>query len=522
MSICLVRPPILVPTWNQAALVTPPLGLAYVAGTLDRAGHAVTVIDAVGSAIEQTSKWEHDCLLFGLRPDEIVERIPAATQIIGVAAGFSFEWPACRSLIAQIRQRFPAALLVIGGEHATAVPESTLADAPADLCVLGEGEETMLDIVERWQQGRFDPALIPGIAYRDSDGHIVRTVRRERMRDLDAIPWPAWHLLPIEQYLDRHLGFGVDRGRSMPVLASRGCPYQCTFCSSPLMWTTRWNVRSVENLLAELAYYQQQYRIENFDFYDLTAIVKKSWIKQFCQTIIERRLDFTWQLPSGTRSEAIDAEIAPLLYAAGCRNLSYAPESGSPAVLERIKKRIQPERMLESMSASVASGINIKCNIMLGFPGETWREVAESLRFIAKMAWAGAHDLSIWAFSPYPGSELFDELRSRGEIDLDDAYYDALRSYADSSATRSFSQHISDRGLHVVRWIGVAMFYLLSWLRRPWRPVRMLVNVLSGRQESRSELALRGIFKRLKLVADRPAPVERGSRAEPPSLRRVA
>jgi hypothetical protein len=152
--------------------------------------------------------------------------------------------------------------------------------------------------------------------------------------------------------------------------------------------------------------------------------------------------------------------------------------------------------MLDSMAASVRSGINIKCNIMLGFPGETWREVAQSLGFIARMAWVGAHDLSIWAFSPYPGSELFDELHAGGQIALDDAYYDSLRSYADASATRSFSRHIGDRQLHAVRWLGVALFYLLSWLRRPWRPVRMLVNVLRGRQESRSELALSGLLKR--------------------------
>jgi radical SAM superfamily enzyme YgiQ (UPF0313 family) len=174
------------------------------------------------------------------------------------------------------------------------------------------------------------------------------------------------------------------------------------------------------------------------------------------------------------------------------------------------------------MSASVASGINIKCNIMLGFPGETWREVGQSLRFIAKMAWAGAHDLSIWAFSPYPGSELFDELQMAGQIDLGDAYYNALRSYADSSATRSFSQHISNRGLCAVRWLGVLLFYLIAWLRRPWRPFRMLVNVLVGRQESRSELALHGVFKRLKLIRHRPVSADRGTRAEPPSVSRAA
>ncbi len=518
MRISLVRPPIVVPTWNQAALVTPPLGLAYVAGALDCAGYEVTVVDAVGEAIDQRTPWGRDCLLFGLAPDEIVERIPRHTQIIGLSAGFTFEWPICRQLIWQIRERFPGALLVVGGEHATAAPELTLSEAPADVCVLGEGEQTMLELARRSSGGRFDPATIAGIAYRTGGGAVVRTAPRERISDLDSIPWPAWYLLPIEQYLDRRLGFGVDRGRSMPLLASRGCPYQCTFCSSPAMWTTRWSVRSVDNLLLEMQYYQRRYGIENFDFYDLTAIVRKSWIKQFCQTIIERKLKFSWQLPSGTRSEAIDAEVAPLLFAAGCRNLSYAPESGSPAVLERIKKRIEPQRMLHSMSASVRAGINIKCNIMLGFPGETWREVAQSLAFIARMAWVGAHDLSIWAFSPYPGSELFDELRAAGQIELDDDYYDQLRSYADAAATRSFSRHIGHTQLKAVRWLGVLVFYLLSWLRRPWRPLRLAANLLTGRQESRGELALQSALARLRRRA-RPrrtdpaaAPAERPAR----------
>ena len=396
MRICLIRPPILVPTWNQAALVTPPLGLAYVAAAVERAGHQVTVIDAVGLAIDRTSRWQRDCVLFGLRPDEVVDRIPAdaardrrlgrfLVRVAGVPRFGAADSPTLSAGTARAGRR---------ARHGRA--EQSLAEAPADLCVLGEGELTLVDIAERLDTADrlaanpFEPAQIPGIAYRTHADQIVRTPRRERMRDLDAIAWPAWHLLPIEEYLDRHLGFGVDRGRSMPVLASRGCPYQCTFCSSPAMWTTRWNVRSVDDLLAELVHYQQVYRVDNFDFYDLTAIVKKSWIKEFCHTILDRRLKFTWQLPSGTRSEAIDAEVAPLLYAAGCRNLSYSPESGSPAVLKRIKKRIEPERMLDSMSASLRAGINVKCNIMLGFPGETWREAGQSLRFIARMAWRGA------------------------------------------------------------------------------------------------------------------------------------
>src|SRR5262249_49241749 len=149
---------------------------------------------------------------------------------------------------------------------------------------------------------------------------------------------------------------------------------------------------------------------------------------EFCEKIEQRRLKFTWQLPSGTRSEAIDEEVAPLLYKSGCRNLSYAPESGSPSVLQRIKKRIHLPKLLNSLRASVASGINVKVNLIIGFPGETLREIAETFRFTVKLAIAGAHDLSIWVFSPYPGSELFDQLREQGTIRMDNAYYDDLRS----------------------------------------------------------------------------------------------
>ena len=113
------------------------------------------------------------------------------------------------------------------------------------------------------------------------------------------------------------------------------------------MWTTRWIPRDPDLLLDEMQFYQEKYGAENFDFYDLTAIVKKSWILDFCRKIEEREMKFTWQLPSGTRTEAIDGEVASLLYRAGCRNMSYSPESGSPTVLRRIKKKIHPGKSFD-------------------------------------------------------------------------------------------------------------------------------------------------------------------------------
>ena len=508
VKICLIRPSIVVPRHNITTMFTPPLGLAYVAGTLQDAGYDVDVIDAVGESLDTRHPYDNDCFLYGLSPDQTVDRIYPDSEIIGVAAGFSFEWPLCRELVARIRERFPHALLVGGGEHVTAVPEQSLSESDLDIGVLGEGEETVLKLVASHVSGKLEPATIEGIAYKTKDGTVVTNPRRDRTRQIDDIPWPAWNLLPIEAYLERGYGFGINRGRSMPVMASRGCPYQCTFCSNPLMWTTRWIARDADLLLDELEFYQREFEAENFDFYDLTAIVKKSWIVDFCRKIKERNLTFTWQLPSGTRSEAIDHEVAELLYESGCRNLSYSPESGSPTVLKRIKKRITTKAVLASIRSSYRAGLNIKCNIMLGFPGETYKEVLESLRFAMRMAVAGAYDLSIWAFSPYPGSELFDEINQQGRIKLDNAYYDSLRSYADASMTKSYSEHFSDRTLKTIRIFGLCLFYGTAWLCRPMRPFKIIYNLCRGRQESRAEMGIANVIRRNKLrsdAADQPA-----------------
>jgi anaerobic magnesium-protoporphyrin IX monomethyl ester cyclase len=491
-----------VPANNQTSMFTPPLGLAYVAGTLRDGGHDVSFIDGVGEALDTRHTVKNDCYLYGLSLEDIVKRIPSDAEVIGVACGFSFEWPTCRDLIGGIRERFPDALLIGGGEHVTAMPVQSIEESELDLGVLGEGEETALEVVNAFATGTIDKTLIEGIVYKDGDGKAQSNPRRARKRDLDNIPVPAWDITPIENYLERGFGFGVDRGRSMPLMASRGCPYQCTFCSNPLMWTTRWIARDPDLLLDEIVAYQEQYKAVNFDFYDLTAIVKKSWIVDFCRKIEERGLTFTWQLPSGTRSEAIDDEVAGLLFKSGCRNLSYSPESGSPSVLARIKKKITADSVIESISSSFSQGMNVKCNIIFGFPGETLKEVFESYRFIIRMGMAGAYDISVWAFSPYPGSELFEQIREDKGIILDDKYYDSLRSYADASRTVSYSKNFSDKKLKTLRWIGVALFYGSAWARRPLRPFKMVLNVLRGTQESRSEMALANMLRRKTLAND--------------------
>ena len=501
VRVTLVKPPLRVPTTAYGTLRCPPIGLAYVAASLEARGFQVSILDAVGEDPRQiTPDRDPHFVRVGLTDDEILARIPSDTTILGVSCMFSEEWPLTRHIIQTLRQALPNVPFVGGGEHITAAPEFSMRDCSAlDVCVLGEGEETLVDLVEAIRDGRpFDQ--VPGISFLDR-GTYRRTDRRVRIREIERIPRPAWHLVPLANYLDNGFGYGIGRVRSYPLLASRGCPFECTFCSSPEMWTTRWYARAPEDVLDEMGWAIETYRVENFDFYDLTAIVRKDWIREFCRLLIERRYGTTWQLPVGTRSEALVDDVLPLLRESGCRYMAYAPESGSPSVLKRIKKKVKLDRMTASMRQAVAAGLTVKCNFVVGFPGETRGELWETIRFCNELAGIGIHDVNVGPFCPYPGSELFAQLQREGRLGvLDDHYFQMLALYADLTRSRSWSEHVSDRQLLLFRHLAMATFYGHSFARRPLRLLSLFGNVYSGRHQSRLDRNVADILDRWRSV----------------------
>ncbi|MDX2171040.1 MAG: radical SAM protein [Deltaproteobacteria bacterium] len=504
----LIRGPSVVGRYALTLNGTPPISLAYLAGSLTAAGHEAQVIDAVGEALGAMHPgYRPDIVINGLTVAEIVARIRTDTDLVGISCLFSHEWPLIRQLIAAIAARFPGVPIVLGGEHATAVPELCLADAPAlTACALGEGEETVVELLEACVGGG-DLAQVAGIVCRTPAGP-RRTAPRARIRDVDAIPLPRWDLTPIEPYLAGGFSFGVDRGRTMALLATRGCPYQCTFCSSPQMWTTRYTTRTPALVVDEIEDYVRRYGMQNVDFYDLTSVVQRDWILAFCRELDARGLRITWQLPSGTRSEALDEEVLRAMYRSGCRNVSYAPESGSERTLHAIKKKVKVDRITASMRAAVRVGLNVKANILIGFPDEQPHDVHETLRFLWRMARAGVHDVSVWTFSPYPGSELFAQLQAAGTLPrLDDDYYASLLSYSDISGAVSYAAALPAKRLQRYRVGGLLLFYAASYLTHPTRPLRSLYNIATRRYESRMEMSFANLVRRLS--ASR-TPVEAG------------
>ena len=502
-TVALINPPG-IKTFSSIQMQTPnpPIGTAYVAGTLKHAGVACTCIDAVGEGMDTITAYDRrtDMKMQGLTVAQIIERIPADSDIIGITCLFSTLWPISRDMAEEIRKAFPKALLVLGSEHGTAVPEYSLRSSVFDMIALGEGVETMLDIVELWRKhgaNREEWAKVRGIAYLDSAdraaARFVSTGLAARKRDVDDIPLPDWDSIPIEEYISRHQINGANIGRSMPLVATWGCPYQCTFCSSPGMWTQRWIARNPKLVVDEMELYKNKYNVTNFDFQDLTAMIRRSWIMDFTQELIDRDLGVTWQLPSGTRAEVFDREVARRLYAAGLRLLSFAPESGSDRMLKLIKKQVDLKKMIGAMREAIDAGLKLSSFIVIGFPGETKESLAETMALVRRMAWMGVHDVAVTKFVPYPGSQLFKDLQEQGKLGLDDDFFIMPMDFYTSKAP-SFVEGMSSRYMYWTMMWMFLNFYAISMTRRPWRFFQAIWSVAHGVENTRFAKWLNDVF----------------------------
>lgn len=500
MKALLINPHKLVPTaFSITPRPSPPLGLAYIAAVLQQSGCSVTVYDCVANSPDKYTPFLNHKNIFvqGVSFAEVLASINTPYDIIGVTCMFTDNWLVNRELINVLKKHFPNTLIIAGGEHVSAVPEFCLNDCNGlDIVVCGEGEETIQEIVEHLRRGgSFED--ITGIAYRnDKSKSIILNSRRERLRKPETMPFPMWELFPLDKYFDNGFSYGLALGNSLPISATRGCPYECTFCSSPQMWTTKYAMRPVEDVIAEIKHLNSKFGATNIDFYDLTALVNRRWVLDFCAALKKENLKITWQIPAGTRSEVIDYTVAVALKETGCANITYAPESGSVRVLDYIKKRVNLERMIKSIKESHQAGLNVKLNIIIGFPEERMSDIWATLKFIVKASYYGARDASPSIFSPYPGSALFKQLQQAGKLTLNDKY---LASIVTSDTFHSFvnyNNYFPKWWVVCLQYIIYYTFYASNFLFRPIRAVRFLVNVASGRFETRGEYMISILIER--------------------------
>jgi len=413
--ITLLRTPIVSAAGALAfSSIVPPITLAILSSNLRAAGFNVSNIDSVGEDIDHIAPVPRNPNLNyqGLSIEEIVKKIPENTNLLAVSCMFSNEWPFSRDVIKSIKKAKPNLSIIAGGEHVSALPEYVLNDCPElDLVGLGEGDEMITDIAESYRnKTKFED--INGIGFM-SNGKFVRTPARRRIRKVDEIPWPAWDLVPLKNYFKIKSSHGPYRGKTMPIIASRGCPYDCTFCSNNEMYGRNYFTRDPKCVVDEIVSYIDKYDIKCIDFFDLTMIINKKWIINFCNELIRRKVKIIWQVSGGTRTESIDEEVIDLLKKSGCEYLCFAPETGSKEVLKMIRKNCDLDRMVYLFKICNRYKLDTRGNLIIGFPNETRKQILQTMLFQIRLAILGVLDAPVFIFSPYPGSDDFRLLQKK-------------------------------------------------------------------------------------------------------------
>jgi radical SAM superfamily enzyme YgiQ (UPF0313 family) len=365
-----------------------PLGALYVVAAAEQAGYATSFHDY---ALETGPD------LFSL--DRIASFLETEdAPLIGISC-FAGMLPYAVGAAQELRRRRPDAKIVFGGPGPSAVAQGLLDRFSAiDFVVYGEGEETVVDLLRSVQTGTPAPWSIPGLVWRAANGIAVQNPPRMRRRELDEIAFPAYSHVDIGKY------------DVVGVVYARGCPYACTYCDVVSMWKRRNIARSVDNVLAEIAWLHETYAIRHVAFVDDLFTVDRKRTMLFCREFANRGCPTTWGCT--TRVDRVDSELLETMGATGCNYVFYGVESGSPSVLARVNKIIPFEHTIEAVKKSAAEGMYVHTPLMWGFPFETLDDFHQTLVFGQYLRHCGANVFYTLA-TPLPGTALFEEFRER-------------------------------------------------------------------------------------------------------------
>jgi anaerobic magnesium-protoporphyrin IX monomethyl ester cyclase len=322
---------------------------------------------------------------------------------------------AAAELARRIKAAKPDTTTVIGGCHASALPSETLQEFPGfDLAAIGEGEETLVDILRHREVDVAGPWSIPGTAVRDGHDTAVRLAApRPVLADLDALPLPAWSLLPGFPRAFRPSPARLLRWPCASVVLTRGCPNQCMFCDRSVFgnrcraYSPAYAVRLVNDL-------RQNHGVRELLIEDDTFVVSRKRVQEFCERLIAERVDVTWSCLG--RADAVAPELLRLMRRAGCWHVSYGIESGDAAILAAMHKRLDVEQIRQAVQWTCEAGLRSKGFFIVGFPGET----EESLRKSRELANSlPLDDITVMQMTPFPGSELYRTAEQYGTFERD-------------------------------------------------------------------------------------------------------
>lgn len=472
MKILLIRPPHLDIDELPPTAIGIPLGMLSVAAYIEKQGHEVQVFDS----LIYPDKTE-DKMHFGAsfeRIDKVI--MDFKPNIIGITNLFSTQMKKALSVTKHIKSIYPNAKIVVGGPHATAKPEEFLESPSIDVVVVGEGELTLAAIAD-YYDGKKYISEVNGIAYM-KDGKL-QINKPEYIQDLDSIPFPAYHLVELEKYFElakkgrgsRFYDIFYEPKREITMVTSRGCPYECIFCSIHPTMGYKFRYQSPEYVVKHIEFLIKKYGVEFIHFEDDNLTLNQPRFEKILDLLLEKDLKFEWDTPNGVRADALGLRLLEKAKRTGVRELRIAIESGNEEFLNKVvKKRLQLAKVEETAKNCKELKIPLSAFYIIGFPDETKQDIKHTLDYAYYMMKEYNVKPHVNFAMPLVGTEMYDIAKEKGYLVTED--YTQGRMFGMSALKTEHFTPEDLKNYSVDFYKRVRNLYLQQMMQNPTRLLR--------------------------------------------------
>jgi len=424
MKILLIKPQKTIPNkFRGVGGLYPSPALGYLAAILEKNGYEVKILDAAIEKWNQINKRGDGCSYIGMNFDEIAEVIrQEKPNVVGVTA-LSVDAYNAHLIAKTVKSVDKTIKVVVGGCHFTVRVEESLKDENIDFVIVGEGEITIVELVKALEENK-PLEDVKGLVFK-KNGKIIRNDPRPFNQDLDSLPFPAWHLLPMEKYFElcKYLqGYLLIHERQFSIITSRSCPYACIFCSVRTIMGRGFRPRSPENVIEEMEQLIDKYKIKLLSIQDDNLTFDRKRAEKIFDLMIERGINkkIKWDTPNGLRADTLDEPLLRKMKESGAVHIYVSPESGSQRVVNEIIGKKLDLNAVENV-VRICHKINLKINLffVIGLPGETKEDIQKTIKFANKMRELGA--IPSYAIArPTFGTDLYKLCKEKGYLIKDD------------------------------------------------------------------------------------------------------